>query len=285
MIFNKDKKGLSREATKNNSVEDTAIDRWRTINTTDDDDGEFTPDHKDDPNFKERSSFLNSLMKDGPAKARKELIPNEGEISAGTQNGAISLTNEMNSTEPLVEEMTEEESFQEFEETEIVESLQYDIFNKKDVETLNASAKKPLEEQITQTEKKPEKVEPRTPVADFAKDTEEDLKNRFGMNLKSALGEGTVIEGTFSFETPVKVNGCLTGEIKSPSALIVGEQAQVNAKIKVGTLIVLGSVEGEIEVSDLVEIRSTGSLSGEVTTKRIALEEGGVFNGACTIIP
>jgi cytoskeletal protein CcmA (bactofilin family) len=58
----------------------------------------------------------------------------------------------------------------------------------------------------------------------------------------------------------------------------------VNARIKVGALIVLGSVEGEIEAEDLIEIRSSGSLLGEVITKRIALEEGGVFSGSCTML-
>jgi len=124
----------------------------------------------------------------------------------------------------------------------------------------------------------------RTPIGDFNLDIEDDLKNRFGANLKSALGHGTVIEGMFSFENPVKVDGTLKGQINSNSALIVGPDAKVHAKIKVGTLIILGEVEGEIEADDLIEIRSSGLLFGDVVTRRLALEEGSIFNGNCTMI-
>ena len=52
MIFNKDKKNLSKEIFKN-SVEDTAIDRWRTINQPEDN-KELNENLQEDPNFKER---------------------------------------------------------------------------------------------------------------------------------------------------------------------------------------------------------------------------------------
>lgn len=124
----------------------------------------------------------------------------------------------------------------------------------------------------------------RTEPGDFNIPVDQDISQRFGTNLKSALGAGTVIEGMFSFENPVKIDGILRGEIKSTSALIVGPGAKVSARIQVGSLIVLGTVEGEIEAQDLIEIRKTGTLEGEVVARRLALEEGGVFNGACTMI-
>ncbi|HMO17990.1 MAG TPA: polymer-forming cytoskeletal protein [Oligoflexia bacterium] len=138
-------------------------------------------------------------------------------------------------------------------------------------------------ESSIQTETPPPPRE-KTPVGDFSSNVEDDIRNRFGSNLKSALGHGTVIEGMFSFEDPVKIDGSLKGEVRSTSALIVGPDAHVNARIKVGTLIVLGSVQGEVEAEDLIEVRSTGLLDGDLVTRRFAVEEGGIFNGACTMI-
>ncbi len=164
---------------------------------------------------------------------------------------------------------THEEGLEEYEE-EVEETLQ---------ETIHAS--------VEVVETKPIKKVPSTPPLDkanFRVSSEQDLKNRFGDNIQSALGAGTMIEGRFSFEAPVRIDGSLKGEIKSSSALIVGENAVVNANIKVGALIILGSVEGEIEANDLIEIRSGGTLLGDIVTKRIALEEGGVFSGRCTML-
>jgi cytoskeletal protein CcmA (bactofilin family) len=106
----------------------------------------------------------------------------------------------------------------------------------------------------------------------------EDLQRRFG-EIRSALGPGTVIEGTFKFDSPVCVDGTLTGEITSTSALIVGQEATINGNINVGSLIILGTVQGIVKASDLIEIRAGGRLDADISTKRIAIEDGGWYSG------
>ena len=97
--------------------------------------------------------------------------------------------------------------------------------------------------------------------------------------IKTAIGEGTIIEGKFRFESPVRIDGELTGEVVSSSILIVGETAVVRAQIQVGSLIVFGKVIGDVVAEELVSIRSDGMLEGNINTKRIAIEEGGYFKG------
>ncbi len=120
-----------------------------------------------------------------------------------------------------------------------------------------------------------------TVTSDLSLSIEEDLKRRFGTNIKSALGPGTVIEGTFRFDSPVCIDGTLTGEVSSTSALIVGADASVTGTIRVGSLIVLGTVNGKIDADELVEVRNGGMLEADIQTRRIAIEEGGWFNGRC----
>ncbi len=108
---------------------------------------------------------------------------------------------------------------------------------------------------------------------------DEDLKRRFGGNIRSALGSGTVIEGKMSFDTPVRIDGTIDGEIHSTSTLIVGEQAIVKAVMEVGSLIVLGQVTGNVVASDLIEIRRGGQLEGDIKSPRFVMEQGGFFEG------
>lgn len=126
------------------------------------------------------------------------------------------------------------------------------------------------------------KITPLSVAPAPAPEPEDDIKRRFGTNIRSALGPGTIIEGTFSFDTPVCIEGTLIGEVRSNSVLIVGDQATVNAKVKVGSLIVLGTVKGDVEATELVEIKGTGSLEGDVISERFAIEDGGWFQGRCT---
>ena len=65
------------------------------------------------------------------------------------------------------------------------------------------------------------------------KDFDSMVIERFGPSLRSALGPGTVIRGKLSFDTPVRIDGKLSGEITSTSAVIVGPQGVLDAKIDV----------------------------------------------------
>ena len=122
-------------------------------------------------------------------------------------------------------------------------------------------------------------LEGRVPPADMQVEVERDLRARFGGNIRSALGCGTVIEGKFTFDSPVRIDGALTGEVISNSLLIVGEHAVVRARVEVGSLIVLGEVTGDVIAEDLIEIRSTGQLRGDIVSHRLAVQEGGFFQG------
>lgn len=110
---------------------------------------------------------------------------------------------------------------------------------------------------------------------------EEDLQRRFGTRVKEAIGAGTVIEGKLSFDAPVRIDGSLRGEISSSSTLIVGEQGNIEADLQVGSAVIFGQVNGSIQADDLVEIRAGGILTGDIKTKRVMIEDGGIFKGSC----
>ncbi len=109
---------------------------------------------------------------------------------------------------------------------------------------------------------------------------EEKISRRYG-KARSALGPGTVIQGKLSFDSPVIMEGKLSGEVFSSEALIVGEKGEIQAQIKVKKLIVGGSVKGEIIATECVEILAGGRIDGDFTSPKFIVEDGGVFNGTC----
>lgn len=97
--------------------------------------------------------------------------------------------------------------------------------------------------------------------------------------IKTALGPGTIIEGKFSFQNPVRIDGTLKGEVHSSSLLIVGENALIEATVEVGTLVVHGEVRGNVIAEELVEIHEGGCLRGDIQTNRIVIHDGAEFQG------
>src|SRR5664279_372363 len=95
------------------------------------------------------------------------------------------------------------------------------------------------------------------------------------------LGKGSEFEGKLSFEGTVRVDGKLTGEIFTDDVLIVGEGAEVNAEVTVGSIVIQGTVRGNITAKRSVEIPSPGRVKGNINTPSLFIEKGVVFDGQC----
>jgi cytoskeletal protein CcmA (bactofilin family) len=99
--------------------------------------------------------------------------------------------------------------------------------------------------------------------------------------LEAFLGKDTSFEGKMIFEGVARLDGKFQGEIFSGDVLIIGETAAINAKVKVGTLIVDGEVSGDVSAASKIEIHSTGKLKGNITAPALVIREGGFFEGSC----
>lgn len=115
-----------------------------------------------------------------------------------------------------------------------------------------------------------------------AQNPQDSLEKRYG-KLRSALGPGTVIQGKLSFDTPVRIDGKLSGEIFSSKALIVGVPGSVEAQLDVQALVIMGHVKGNVRARERIELLAGGSIEGDVQTPALVIEEGASFNGTCTM--
>jgi cytoskeletal protein CcmA (bactofilin family) len=98
------------------------------------------------------------------------------------------------------------------------------------------------------------------------------------------IGSEARIDGTLEFEGTIRVDGTVTGRIRSAEGtLIVGEQAAVDAEIEVDAAVVMGKVHGTIDAADRIEAYPPCRLSGDIQAPVISIEAGVVFNGTCTM--
>lgn len=99
--------------------------------------------------------------------------------------------------------------------------------------------------------------------------------------FEGVLGAGTRTTGELTFEGTLRIGGVFRGEIRSDSILVVGPEADVDAQIDVGELIVDGEVRGSVRAKRRILIHATGRVSADITTASLAMESGAVFNGTC----
>jgi cytoskeletal protein CcmA (bactofilin family) len=114
---------------------------------------------------------------------------------------------------------------------------------------------------------------------------EESTKNLANPNgrLEAFLGKTTKIIGKVSFTGPVEVDGYIEGEIESTDKLVVGEGAQLNAKVSGGEVCVKGTVTGDIHASKKLSLLKTARVVGNVSCPNLSIEEGALLEGNCTM--
>jgi cytoskeletal protein CcmA (bactofilin family) len=103
--------------------------------------------------------------------------------------------------------------------------------------------------------------------------------------LSGFVGHGTTLTGETSFHAMLRVDGHLIGSISSDSGtLIVGTNGQVDANVSVSVATINGSVNGDINASERIQLGRTAKVIGNIQTPRLVIEDGAVLEGGCTML-
>ncbi len=98
-------------------------------------------------------------------------------------------------------------------------------------------------------------------------------------DVKAFLGPGSTFEGKLVFSEIVRLDGVFRGEITSKDTLIVGQTGELHAEVHVGTLILSGRLEGNVQAASRVELRAPAVIEGNIVTPVLTVEEGVKVNG------
>jgi cytoskeletal protein CcmA (bactofilin family) len=103
--------------------------------------------------------------------------------------------------------------------------------------------------------------------------------------LSGFVGHGTSLTGDTTFQMMLRVDGHLTGTVTSDGGtLIVGNNGQLDANISVGVANVNGAINGDVIASDKIHLGRTARVVGNITTPKLVIEDGAVFEGGCTML-
>src|SRR6204780_4873238 len=101
---------------------------------------------------------------------------------------------------------------------------------------------------------------------------------------QATIGKSLVIKGEVSGSESLYIDGRVEGSINlAGNRVTIGRNGVVAANINAREIVVLGKVRGNLTASDRVDIRSDGSLTGDVVAARISIEDGAFFKGGIDI--
>ena len=101
---------------------------------------------------------------------------------------------------------------------------------------------------------------------------------------QATLGRTLVIKGEVSGAEALYIDGRVEGTISLPgNRVTIGRNGQVAANISAKELVIMGKVQGNVECADRLDIRSEGTLTGDVITHRISVEDGAILKGGVEV--
>jgi cytoskeletal protein CcmA (bactofilin family) len=104
-------------------------------------------------------------------------------------------------------------------------------------------------------------------------------------NPTNSLSSDVEITGTIKFRTDLFIDGNVEGEILSPGHLTLGENAHVHGEIKTKSIIIQGSAQANVTVEDRCELKTGSTLTGDLKSARLIIEDGATFVGRSEVTP
>lgn len=99
----------------------------------------------------------------------------------------------------------------------------------------------------------------------------------------STIGEGSVFEGKFYISGSLRIDGKFEGEIKTDEELVVGPTGKVKTNINAKSVVIAGTVIGNITAEKEVTLMDTAKVSGDIETPILTINKGVITHGHITI--
>jgi cytoskeletal protein CcmA (bactofilin family) len=111
-----------------------------------------------------------------------------------------------------------------------------------------------------------------------------DLMTKNNTEFKpNTIVEGTTINGDVSTNGDFRIDGRLKGSIKCQGKIVVGQTGNIDGEIVCQNADLSGTVNAKVTVGELLTLKSTARLKGEVIASKLSIEPGATFTGTCNM--
>ncbi len=102
-------------------------------------------------------------------------------------------------------------------------------------------------------------------------------------NSLNSIVSGTTIEGTVNSENDIRIDGTIKGKLFCQAKAIIGPSGRIEGEIHCLNAVIEGQFEGTLEVKELLILKESAVVNGDVTTNKLVINAGAVFNVNCSM--
>jgi cytoskeletal protein CcmA (bactofilin family) len=97
------------------------------------------------------------------------------------------------------------------------------------------------------------------------------------------IGAGTTINGDIVSKGDIRVDGILKGSVNTLGKLVLGSEGMIEGDVICKDADISGLIKAKITVSQLLSLKTTAKLSGDIITNKLSIEPGATFSGSCSM--
>ncbi|MEN9523913.1 MAG: hypothetical protein RL065_2290 [Bacteroidota bacterium] len=101
--------------------------------------------------------------------------------------------------------------------------------------------------------------------------------------MPTNINPGTMIEGNISSDGDIRLDGNMKGNLTTKAKVVIGPQGSIDGNIDCMNADIFGKVNGDIHVKELLFMKNTSSVDGDIFTSKLVVENGAKFNGSCVM--
>ena len=95
------------------------------------------------------------------------------------------------------------------------------------------------------------------------------------------ISNGTDITGDIKSNGDIRIDGSLKGNLSTKGKVVVGPTGKVNGEVTCRNSEISGIIEGKITVGQLLNLKASSKILGDITTSKLSIEPGAIFSGTC----
>lgn len=100
-------------------------------------------------------------------------------------------------------------------------------------------------------------------------------------NTFNSLVQGTAITGDITADSDIRIDGKLVGDLECAAKVVIGPTGEVEGSITCQNAVIEGRYKGNLFVHELLQVREKAEVSGNITTDKVIVQSGAIFNVNC----
>ncbi|MDX8338042.1 polymer-forming cytoskeletal protein [Draconibacterium sp. IB214405] len=97
------------------------------------------------------------------------------------------------------------------------------------------------------------------------------------------LGEGTLIKGDISASSDIRIDGQLVGNLEAKGRVVIGPKGKIEGKVICNNVEIAGLIKGKVTVAELLNMKASAKIEGDIIAGKLAVEPGATFTGTCSM--